>query len=104
MDGRQAVFEVGRLRFQWGRRKAQLNVSLHRVSFEEAATVFADPLAAEFDDVEHSDSELREATIGHSNRNRLLLVSFTMRGPYVRLISAREATNDELGDYEEGRL
>ena len=63
---------------------------------------FADPLAAIFDDEEHSSEELREIIIGHSVLERLLLVSFTERGEdIVRIISARKATKRERKDYEE---
>jgi hypothetical protein len=73
------------------------------VTFDEAGTVFADPLAVIFDDEEHSQEEIREIVIGHSMLQRLLLVSFTERGgDLVRIISARKATNRERRDYEEG--
>ncbi|MFQ5593279.1 MAG: BrnT family toxin [Anaerolineae bacterium] len=62
--------------FEWDINKATANVAKHGVSFEEAATVFRDPLAAIFDDEDHSDDELREIIIGHSDAHRLLLVWF----------------------------
>ena len=68
--------------------------------FEEAATVFADPLAAIFDDEAHSVAEQREIIIGHSAETRLLLVSFTERAGAIRIISARRATKRERQDYE----
>ena len=71
------------------------------VSFEEAATVFADSLAVIFDDVVHSDEEQREIIIGHSAENQLLLVCFTERTGAIRIISARRATKRERQDYEE---
>jgi uncharacterized DUF497 family protein len=77
------------------------NESKHGVTFEEAMTVFADPLAVIFDDEEHSDEEPREIIVGHSAKGRLLLVSFTERGETVRIISARRATKRERKDYEE---
>ncbi len=86
--------------FEWDERKAVTNVRKHGVGFEEAATVFADPHAVIFDDEAHSNAELRELIIGHSDRNRLLVVSFTERGEAVRIISARRATNKERRDYE----
>jgi len=89
------------LEFEWDKDKASSNQKKHRVTFEEAATVFADPLAAIFDDEVHSDEEQREIIIGHSAENRLLLVCFTEREAAIRIISARRATKKERGDYEE---
>lgn len=89
------------LEFEWDEDKAAANEKKHRVTFEEAATVFSDPLAAIFDDEAHSEEEQREIIIGHSADNRLLLVSFTERGEAIRIISARRATKKERRDYEE---
>jgi uncharacterized DUF497 family protein len=89
------------LEFEWHQDKAALNKKKHGVTFEEAATVFGDPLAAIFDDVIHSEEEQREIIIGHSVKSRLLLVSFTERGKAIRIISARRATKQERRDYEE---
>ncbi len=89
-------------RFEWNSHKATLNLRRHGVSFDEASTVFDDPLAAIFDDETHSVSEVREIIVGHSIAGRLLLVSFTERpGEMLRLISARDATKKERQDYEE---
>ena len=91
------------LRFEWDEDKASSNLRKHGVTFDEASTVFADPLAVIFDDEEHSPDELREIPIGHSVLQQLLPVSFTERGDdLVRIISARKATNRERKDYEEG--
>lgn len=89
--------------FEWAVNKATANIAKHGVSFEEAATVFRDPLALIFDDEDHSDEELREIIIGHSDNNRLLLVCFTERDDVIRVISARKATRRERRDYEEHR-
>jgi len=89
------------LRFEWDPRKAAANLAKHGVSFEEAITVFADPLARIFDDEDHSIEEQREITIGHSTKQRLLLVCFTARGAVIRIFSARKATKRERQDYEE---
>jgi len=67
----------------------------------EAATVFGNPLAAVFDDPEHSSEEPRELIVGHSHRGRVLVVSFAERNEMVRIISAREATPRERQHYEE---
>jgi hypothetical protein len=89
------------VRFEWNNKKATSNLNKHKVSFEEAITVFGDPLAVIFDDEVHSKDEVREIIIGHSANNRLLLVRFTEREDAIRLISARLATKVERKDYEE---
>lgn len=92
------------MEFEWDNNKASANEAKHEVSFEEAKTVFANPLAVIFDDEEHSDDEMREIIIGHSQQNRLLIISFTERSKAIRIISARKATNNERKDYEENAL
>jgi uncharacterized DUF497 family protein len=87
--------------FEWDGAKAASNRSKHGVGFEEALTVFDDPLAAIFDDEEHSDREPREIIIGHSDQGQLLVVIFTEGSGRVRIISARPATRRERNDYEE---
>jgi uncharacterized protein len=91
------------MRFEWDRQKAALNIKRHdNISFDEASTVFDDPLAYIFDDKEHSQNESRELIIGHSLLGHLLIVSFTERAKdVIRIISARSATNAERKDYEE---
>jgi len=89
------------LKFEWRRKKAASNRSKHRVWFEEALTVFSDPLARIFDDADHSVEEQREIIIGHSSQGRLLVVCFTAQGESVRIFSARTATRREREDYEE---
>lgn len=90
------------IKFEWDPTKAATNLQKHGVSFDEAATVFADPLARIFDDDAHSINELRELIIGHSIKNRLLFVAFTERQEHViRIITAREADQVERRRYEE---
>ena len=89
------------MEFEWDNKKAKANEAKHDVSFEEAKTVFINPLAVIFDDEENSDNEVREIIIGHSSKNRLLLISFTERENAIRIISARKATSHERKDYEE---
>ena len=90
------------MRFEWDPKKAATNLKKHRVSFDEATTVFNDPLAFIFDDEEHSADEHREIILGHSILNRLVLVCFTERVEnVVRIFSARLATKKEREDYEE---
>jgi uncharacterized protein len=91
------------IEFEWNANKAAANLKKHGVAFEEAATVFADGLACIFDDDEHSQDEPREIIIGHSEKNRLVLVSFTERSDRIRIISARRATKKERRDYEENQ-
>jgi len=90
--------------FEWDEQKAAGNERKHGVSFAEAATVFGDPLAAIFDDPGPSAEELREIIVGHSDHDRLLVVSFTEREGSVRIISARRATPREREDYQENPL
>jgi uncharacterized DUF497 family protein len=89
--------------FEWDPAKAAANLKKHGVSFEEAVTVFQDPLAKIHADPDHSEDELRQILIGHSAQNRVLLVSFTDRRSRIRLISAREATRREHKEYEEAQ-
>lgn len=88
-------------KFEWDPKKAASNLSRHSVSFEEALTVFRDALARIFDDEDHSVDEQREIIIGHSAKERLLVVCFTSQGESVRIFSARKATRREREDYEE---
>ena len=90
------------LTFEWDERRAKINFQKHGVDFEEARTVLDDPLAAVFNDEDHSIEEAREIIIGESILNRLLVVSFTERAKnLVRIISPRRATRAERNDYEE---
>ncbi|HRJ45139.1 MAG: BrnT family toxin [Caldilineaceae bacterium] len=91
------------LRFIWNRNKAATNIRDHRVSFDEAASVFDDILALIFTDEEHSEDEFRELIIGYSNQNRPPFVCFTERDGSIRLISARLAKGKELDLYETTR-
>jgi uncharacterized protein len=87
-------------KFEWDVAKATSNLLKHGISFEEASTVFANPLALIFDDQEHSDEEKREIIIGHTSTAVLLVISFTARESGIRIISARKATKIERNDYE----
>lgn len=89
------------MEFEWDEDKAASNERKHGVSFAEAATAFADPLAAIFPDPDHSNDEVREILVGYSERNRLLIVSFTERPPNLRIISARVASPRERRNHEE---
>jgi uncharacterized protein len=88
--------------FEWDSRKARSNIRKHGVTFIEAASVFADPLARIFDDPDHSAEESREIIIGRSATGKLLLVCYSEAlEDQVRIISARRATKREQQDYEE---
>jgi uncharacterized DUF497 family protein len=91
------------IRFIWDKNKARKNLVKHNIDFNEATTVFYDPLAFIFDDEPHSENEKRELIIGTSNKNKLLIVSFTEKNNNIRIISARKATRNEKKDYEENR-
>ena len=88
--------------YEWDPTKAKVNLRDHGVSFEEAATVFVDPLAVTYPDPDHSDEEDREITIGHSVKQRILFVSHCQRGDRIRIISSRKATRKERKQHEEG--
>lgn len=90
------------MHFDWDLRKAKSNLKKHALSFEEAATVFYDPLSATFDDPDHSSEEGRFVTVGYSSRNRLCIVVHTDREDTLRIISARQATAQERNRHEEG--
>ena len=90
--------------FSWDVRKALSNLKKHGVSFEEAATVFADPDALDWDDPEHSDAEIRSKRLGTSVTGRVLIVMYTPRKvnnakEIIRIISARQATRKERQAY-----
>jgi len=88
------------MQFKWDREKARKNLKKHKVTFEEAMTVFYDPLSATFDDPDHSIDEDRFITIGYSSRSNLIVVSHTERGKTIRIISARLTTAHERKRHE----
>ena len=90
------------LEFDWDDAKASGNIRKHGVSFEEAATVFGDPLAITFSDPDHSEQEQRFLTFGMSRSNRVLVVAHTERDKKTRIISARLMTKREKDIYEKG--
>jgi hypothetical protein len=91
------------VKFEWHGTKAAANLRKHGVSFDEAATVFADNLSHVFPDQDHTDDETRFLIIGMSEAGRVLVVSHTDREARTRIISAREATRKERNFYEESR-
>ena len=89
------------MEFEWDDEKAMANALKHQVTFDEAKTVFDDPLFVDFFDPEHSLEENRFLLAGSSRTGRLLIVSYAERGEKMRLISAREMTRSERRDYQE---
>ena len=89
--------------FDWDDEKAKRNSKIHRVSFEEAVTVFADPFYKAYDDPDHSTEEERYIAIGQSLRRRILVVAYKYDKERIRIISAHKATRKERRSYEESR-
>jgi|KBSSwiStaDraftv2_1062776.scaffolds.fasta_scaffold2122569_1 uncharacterized DUF497 family protein len=89
------------VRFEWDEKKASRNFIKHAVSFEEAVTVFGDPLSDTFPDPDHSHDEQRFIIIGSSESGKILVVAHTDDKAVVRIISARNATPEERTSYEE---
>jgi len=90
------------LTFEWDEEKAKANLKKHKVSFEEAKTVFNDPFLWTFPDPEHSNVEERYINVGYSSNGRVLVVTHTERGGSIRIISCRKATASERRAYEQG--
>lgn len=88
------------MRFEWDSGKAEANLRKHRVSFDEAASVFFDALSATIPDPDHSVGERRFLTMGISTTGRLLVVAHTERGSTLRIITARLADTSERKRYE----
>ncbi len=88
------------LKFTWDKNKAEFNIRKHGITFEEATTVFTDPLSLTIDDPLHSFDEERAVIIGQSFRDRVLVVVHTDMGDTVRIISARPAIKKERNYYE----
>ncbi len=89
------------MQYEWDSNKASANLSKHGVSFEEAKTVFNDPLYVDFYDPDHSYSEHRYILVGESAQGRLLFIAYMEHDKIIRLISAREATSSERKAYEQ---
>ncbi len=89
------------LTFEWNLRKARSNLAKHGVRFDEASTIFGDPLSLTIADPEHSQKEKRYVTMGRAFNGKLLVVVHTDRGDNIRIISARAASRRERKFYEE---
>ena len=101
MDSEGKYGYTAQMEFEWDARKATKNLRKHKVSFGEAATVFADPLSITVPDPDHSIQERRYLTIGMSNQLRRLIVAHTERGNRIRIVTARPLTRAEREAYEE---
>ena len=88
------------LLFEWDRTKANANLRKHKISFEEASSVFGDPMAITIDDPQVRSAEYRFVTIGRSVLGQLVVVVHTDRNDKIRIISARKATRAERSQYE----
>ena len=88
------------MKFEWDENKANANKVKHGVAFDEATTIFGDPLALTFSDTAHSENEARFLTFGCSSNGKYLIVSHTDINDKIRVISAREMTRKERYDYE----
>ncbi len=90
------------MKFEWDKSKAARNFAKQGVTFNEAETVFDDPLYVDFYDPHHSEDEDRYLVVGESNQGHLLIVSYTERRDSIRIISTRQVTRAEREAYEEG--
>ena len=90
------------LDFEWDPAKAIVNVEKHKVTFDEAASAFRDPLSLTVPDPDHSEGEYRYLLLGVSSASRLIVVSHTERSGRIRIIGARPAVPKERRDYEQG--
>jgi uncharacterized DUF497 family protein len=90
-----------RIEFEWDPEKASSNLAKHGLSFHEAATVFGDPLAVTYHDLDHSHNEDRYLTFGQTANGTYVSVVHADRGDRTRMISARKMTPRERRQYEE---
>ena len=88
--------------FELDSEKARTNLADHKITFDEAKSVFIDPLAVSGHDPDHSYDESRYMMMGASSSGHLLAVVFTYRSDKIRLISARKVTKRERKIYENG--
>ncbi|MCX6344781.1 MAG: BrnT family toxin [Armatimonadetes bacterium] len=93
-----------KLLFEWDEAKSESNLKKHGISFDEAKTVFGDPLSLTIQDAAHSNDENRFVDVGLSANRRLLVVVYTERNPNIRIISARKATAAERRAYEKNDI
>lgn len=96
------------MKFEWDKIKEGKNIQKHNVSFEQASFVFSDPYALSLYDNKHSNYEDRWVLLGMSMENLVLVVAHTFRNidniEYVRIISARKATKNEMKIYKNRKI
>lgn len=92
-----------KMEFEWDAKKAKANLKNHKISFDEAKTVFGDPFLQTFPDESHSDEEIRFINVGRSAGGRIVVVIHTERERKIRIISCRRVTTTERKFYEEGK-
>jgi uncharacterized protein len=90
------------IKIVWSEKKNRQNIRKHKVDFDEAKSIFDDPLQLSANDFDHSVYEYRFITVGITVRNRLLIVAHTFRDDKIRIITARKPTRRERNDYEKG--
>ena len=97
---------MNKIKFEWDSNKERLNLRKHRVSFEEAVTIFYDDSALEFHDPDHSNDKNRFIIIGLSSKGKILMVAHCLRAEefVIRIISARKATKQESNKYWKEKL
>ncbi|MCY7345693.1 MAG: BrnT family toxin [Pyrinomonadaceae bacterium] len=86
----------------FGQKKNRQNIRKHKIDFNEAKTIFYDPMQISTNDPDHSFEERRFITIGVSKQNRLLIMAHTFGDDKIRIITARKPTRRERKNYEEG--
>ena len=101
LPNRNVMFTLSGQLFVWDSEKYDINMVKHNITFEEAASVFLDPMTIYRPDDEHSEDEEREIVIGFSNMARILFVCSCEReyGDIIRIISARKATSSERAEW-----
>jgi uncharacterized protein len=90
------------IKIVWSEKKNRQNIRKHKVDFNEAKSIFDDPLQISINDPDHSFDEYRFITIGMIENNRLVIVAHTFRDDKIRIITARKPTRGERKNYEEG--
>ena len=90
--------------FEWDSQKDKINRKKHHIDFETASRVFDDEFRIEIYDAKHSGSEDRFIAIGMVNEIlTVVFVAYTMRNQFIRIISARKATEAERSEYYDGK-
>jgi len=89
------------IKITWSEKKNRQNIRKHKIDFNEAKTIFNDPLQITTDDPDHSFNERRYITIAVSKQNRLLIIAHTFGNDKIRIITARKPTRSERKNYED---